>query len=267
MNELNDIYNKHKECNGIFYLLGTHTPSDVEEYDTEELIKYFLYTYSSLGLTSTEIISIKELECKLFSELNSLKFYNTLTNKQKWWGLSLIYLRIGAEYYQFNFFYNMLTTLIDKLIYLSIDDLPIYCNIMNDTLGNNVGYELRIRPSCDNNKESYISETYLKLTIHRDEIIDLFKKSLSLECMINDDVINEKETLDQIGFQYDPWFIVFDIFVGQILIGLESPIANEIIKNDLPSAVEIALLNLMSNSNQLPNCLDSISKEISTYLK
>ena len=266
MEKLLRIYNEHIDSNETYYLLGISHQKGIENYDDSKLIECFLYTYSNLGLSACEILSIENLKTRLYNDLQKLS-NQMLTTPEKWWCLCLIYLKIGAEYYNLSFFRTTIETLLDKSSTLSLAELGRYCNIINDTLSNAIGFDLRIRPSADNNKSVYISKVYLSLTSKSKEIIDILKTNLSLDELTNIEVSKEHQLLNQIGFDYNPWTTVFDIFVGQILVTLDSPISKMNDTDNYLNVVEIALLNLSSEAKIIPANLQIASEKISKFLK
>lgn len=267
MKKLIDTYDKHLELGETYYLLGVSYPKGIANYTEEKLIQHFLYTYSHLGLSAIEIFSIEKLKERLIHDLQSINNYSKLCNKKKWWCLSLIYLKIGTEYYSLTFFTSAIQTLLDMASSLSYSDLAKYCNIMNDCMSNIIGFELRIRPSKDNNKSTYISKSYLNITSNSNKIIEIFKEFLTLESMMNDEVQKELELLKCIDCEFDSWAVVFDIFVGQLLVSLDSPIIHIGGSNKYENATESALLNLTSRNETIPPHLHIVCKKIATFLE
>lgn len=266
MKKMIDTYDKHLELGETYYLLGTSSPKMINNYSEEKLIQQFLYTYSHLGLSSMEILSIDKLKERLSHDIQNLNGYDKLCNKKKWWCLSLLYLKIGTEYYNLAFFTSTIDTLLDKANNLSSKELAKYCNTINDCMSNIIGFDLRIRPSKDNNKSTYISRAYLNITSNTNKIIEIFKEYLTLESMMNDEVQNEQELLKTIGCEFDLWDVVFDIFVSQLLVSLDSPVVNIGDSNKYENATESALLNLTSRNETLPPNLNIVCKKVAIFL-
>lgn len=267
MEKLMNTYKKYLELGETYYLLGLSSPKGIANYTEEKLIKHFLYTYSHLGLSSMEVLSIERLKERLNNDLQKLNNYTKLCNKKKWWCLSLLYLKIGAEYYNLIFFTTVINTLLDRAHNTSTSELAKYCNTINDCMSNSIGFELRIRPSKDNNKSTYISKAYLNLTTNSNKIIEIFKEFIPLESMINDDVQKEQLLLKSIGCEFDMWHVVFDIFVGQLLVSLDSSIINISNSNKYENATESALLNLTSRTESLPKNLNIVCKKVATFFE
>lgn len=267
MSKFQNMYETYLKFNEKTFLLGDSTPKSLTNQETEGLIEQFLYTYSYLGLTSDEFLSIKELKQLLFDKITSIKNYASLSNEQLWWGISLLYFKIATTYHKIYFLDGVIDTLLDKLHDLSKEDLTFYCNTLNDTCGMLIGYDLRIRPSCDENKKAYISDIQFKTIQHKAEIINILKQNFTLRDVTSDEVFREQIIINSFNVLQDPWMSVFDILSGQILAITDSALSNLVIKDDLASAVEIALLDLLSNSERIPDNISKISEDIAELIK
>lgn len=266
MENFKSMYESYMEFSEKTFLLGEDTPKELSK-TIECLIDNFLYTYSYLGLAAEDFFSIKELKIKLLEGITSLKNYASLSDEQRWWGISLIYFKIATTNHNIYFLDGVIDTLLDKLHDLSEEELVEYCNEMNDACGSLIGFDLRIRPSCNNNNKTYISEILFKTAKNKDRVVSILKENFTLKEVTSDAVFREQIIISNFHVNKDPWMCVFDIFAGQILAITESTLSDLVIKEDLPSAIEIALLDLLSNSEHIPRNLSSICEEIASVIE
>lgn len=269
MNKFQQMYSEYLDFNeSTLFLIGDNTPDNIDSLELDKLIEKFLYTYSFLGLSSSTLFTIDNVKTILSERISNLKNFNKLNHIQRWWGLSLCYLEMATSYYEVKFLDHAIKTLLNKIHTLNENELILYCNEINEVCSTMICFELRLRPSCNNNKKAYISELMFNITSNKDLILDSLKSNFSLTEVMNDEVFKEQLTVSAItDHSYSSWDCVFDIFTSIVITNAESPFNKDFMIGDgISHIVETSLLNLLSNCDNIPDNISNISDDISLIL-
>lgn len=263
MVDLLTLYKNFSQEHEKFYSLGHKTPHNLNNISNQELIELFLYTYSFLGLNILEFTSLTKFRQLCEEQLNYIdNIGSPIKQYHKWWSLALIYLREGANFHSISFIVTVCNTLQDKIHLLKEKELVNYLNTINDSLSEIVGFDLRIRPHMDTNPKIYIYEIYRDLTINSEEIISVLNKYLDIRDVDNDDISHEFALIDNLGYNYHKWSVVFDILVGQMLTHNDNLSFSSNPKEHLSNILDISLLNLYINNDFIPENLTIVRKKI-----
>lgn len=260
MFNLLSIYKNHKENHEKFYLLGDKVPHNLNGLTNAEICNLFLYSYSFLGLNILEFFNLSRLKKDLIKKLDS--FDNNFKEEHKWWFLALEYLKLGAEAHNLSFFTNLCETLQDEIQNLTNDEIVSYSNLINDSLSEVIGFDLRIRPHLDTNPNIYIYKIYRDLTLHSKNIISILKHNLHLAEIQNEDILREFALIDNIGYNYDKWAVIFDILTGQILSNIDKPSFSSNPNENLSNTIDLSLLNLYIDTDFIPENLSDVRNNI-----
>lgn len=263
MVKLLSTYDNYKLEHEKFYLLGHKVPHKLNELSNTEMSNLFLYTYSFLGLNILEFLPMNKLKDTLVLELDKLDKLDTKVSfNNKWWYLALVYLRTGSDTHNLRFTTSLCNTLMDNIHKLSDKELMLYCNTINDSLSEQIGFELRIRPSLDKNPNVYIYPIYRDLTLSSKKIISIFKRNLYLEEVNNEDINREFALISDIGYNYDKWSVIFDLLIGQILTHIDKPSFSTNHNETLANILDLSLLNLYIDTDFIPDNLSLVRNEI-----
>lgn len=262
MFNLLSIYKNHKSEHENFYLLGDKVPHNLEGLSNAEICDLFLYSYSFLGLNLLDFFNLNKLKKDLIKKLELLDNYNNISEKHKWWFLSIQYLKLGAETHNLSFFTALCETLQGEILNLTDNEFISYINILNDSLSEVIGFDLRIRPHLDTNPNVYIYPIYRDLTLHAKDIISILKHNLNLEEIQNDDILREFALIDNIGYNYDKWAVIFDILTGQILANIDRPSFSSNPNDNLSNTIDLSLLNLYIDTDFIPENLSNVRNDI-----
>lgn len=260
-----NMYKTYEEEYEVFYMLGDSPPPNVEKITTTKaLIEYFLYAHSYLGLSIQEISGNSDITLIILTEYMKIPNKSELKIEQKWWALCLIYLKIGAEHYDMKFSSIIIKNTLNMCSNLTNKDLAYYCNIINDTLCENIGYDLRIRPSIDSHETSSISQLYSKLIKNKDNILKILKNYGDFDMYVNEEVKKEFDIIDSIPYISNPWNTVFDVLVSQIITFHEPNKNTEL--NLLEDTIELSVLNLTKQNNLNMKQVSIVSRQIAKLL-
>lgn len=262
MINLLSIYKNHKEEHEKFYLLGDRVPHNLKMCSNTEICDLFLYSYSFLGLNILELYNLNKLKKDFVKILEQLDNYENINENKKWWFLSIQYLKLGADAHNLCFFTALCETLQDEIAYLTDREFISYLNILNDSLSEAIGFDLRIRPHLDQNPNVYIYPIYRDLTLHSKGIISILKHNLNLTEIHNEDILREFALIENIGYNYDKWSVIFDIFTGQVLANIDRPSFSSDHNDNLSNAIDLSLLNLYIDTDFIPENLSDVRNDI-----
>lgn len=260
----------------VIYYIGRRAPK-LTNFELDEVIDKFIYYFSFLSCYSIENIDIELIKKEFKHTIKTLESRKgiKLNNEHIWWVLVLDYIRfLGTRQDLLYLVVDTTSCLINKIDTLSIKELSLYANILNNSIYSEIGEGLRIRPLLINEIDSESlqdNEYFKKWLLCSDDIINIIKNKFNMGDFSNRLLERELNLLDKLNFEFSEWDIFYEIFLSHV-VAILSPSEDEDIcchkfdLEDLEMAVTITLTKLIKSKNIKKENIDEISKNIAKFM-